>query len=378
MLFVHSADWQIGKVFKHFGPKEETLRQARLSAIERLGNLATDHGARHILVAGDVYDSEAPSPVTLRAPIERMKAYSEIHWHLLPGNHDPHRPEGVWDRLAQIGLPPNIHLHLTPAPYALEPHAFLLPAPLTRKTETQDLSEWMDAALTPAGALRIGLAHGCVTNFGSEGEATNPIRPDRPKSARLDYLALGDWHRTLQIGPAAWYAGTPEADRAGSQEQGTALLVELAGPGAPALVTPVVTGTYRWTTRTEHLTSGAELPDLEKRLRAESDLPRVILRLRLEGALPIAAFAELQHRLIDLEAALFHLTVDQSGLATRPTEGDLEAIDFDGVLRRCADRLRSLGDDGALDVRRRAEEALVELYLRVADAQHDAQHKDAA
>jgi hypothetical protein len=152
-----------------------------------------------------------------------MKAFPEVHWHLLPGNHDPHRPEGVWDRVAQIGLPQNIHLHLTPAPFAFDAQAFLLPAPLTRKAEAQDLTAWMDAAPTPAGALRIGLAHGCVTNFGGDGEATNPINPDRSKSARLDYLALGDWHRTLQIGPAAWYAGTPEPDRAGGQELGTAL-----------------------------------------------------------------------------------------------------------------------------------------------------------
>lgn len=370
MRFIHSADWQVGKVFKQFGAKEESLRQARLTAIERLGAHAKENGVYHILVAGDVYDSEAPNPHTLRAPIERMKTFPDVQWHLLPGNHDPHRPEGLWDRLAQLGLPPNLHLHLAPTPVALEPHAFLLPAPLTRKAETEDLTAWMDSAATPAGALRIGLAHGCVTNFGNEGETTNPIDPGRPKSASLDYLALGDWHRTLQIGPAAWYAGTPEPDRTGSQERGTALLVEVAGAGVPASVTPLVTGTYRWLSCTEHLGSGVQLTDLEQRLRAEGDLPRLILRLRLEGALPIVAFAELQQRLVDLEAALFHLDVDQSALVTRPTEADLEAIDFDGVLRRCADRLRSLGNDPARgpEMRHRAEEALVELYLRIADA----------
>ncbi len=104
MRFIHSADWQIGKVFKQFGAKEESLRQARLMAIERLGALARSNGVHHILVAGDVYDSEAPNPLTLRAPIERMKPIADIHWHLLPGNHDPRRPEGVWDRVAQLGL----------------------------------------------------------------------------------------------------------------------------------------------------------------------------------------------------------------------------------------------------------------------------------
>lgn len=368
MRFVHSADWQIGKVFKQFGAQEEALRQARLSAIERLGKLAATNGARHVLVAGDVYDSDAPSPVTLRAPIERMKPFADVHWHLLPGNHDPHRPEGVWDRLLQIGLPANVHLHLTAAPFALEEHAFLLPAPLTRKAESSDVTAWMVGAPTPAGALRIGLAHGSVTIFGSEGEATNPIDPARPKSARLDYLALGDWHRTLQIGPAAWYAGTPEPDRAAGQEQGTALLVDIPSAGAPAAATPVITGTYRWITRTERLSDQVALADLEQRLRAEFDLPRLILRLQLEGSLAIADYAELQRRLIDLQAAVFHLDIDQRALLARPTDADLEAIDFDGVLRRCADRLRSVGNDPErnADMRQRAEEALVELYLRVA------------
>jgi Calcineurin-like phosphoesterase len=373
MRFLHSADWQIGKVFKQFGTKEESLRQARLAAIERLGRLAIADDVRHVLVAGDVYDNEAPSPVTLRAPIERMKVFSDVHWHLLPGNHDPYRSEGVWDRLAQIGLPPNIHLHLTPTAFALGGHAFLLPAPLTRKAEPDDVTAWMDAAVTPLGALRIGLAHGSVTNFGSDGEAMNPIDPRRTKSAGLEYLGLGDWHRTLQIGPAAWYAGTPEPDRAGGQEQGTALLVDIPGPGAPASVTPVDTGTYRWIARTEHLSDATGLADLEYRMRQESDLPRLIVRLSLEGTLPIGVYADLQRRITDLEAAVFHLDVDQSSLLARPTEADLEMIDFDGVLRRCAERLRTVGNDPARtsDVRHRAEDALVELYLRVAGDQRE-------
>ncbi|MGJ0535168.1 metallophosphoesterase family protein [Methylocystis sp.] len=366
MRFIHTADWQIGKVFKQFGSKEEALRQARLAAIERLGTLARSHGASHILVAGDIYDNEAPNVITLRAPIERMKPFTDIHWHLLPGNHDPHRPEGLWNRVAQLGLPPHIHVHLKPEPIPLSDGAFLLPSPLLRKSEYSDLTDWMDSAATPPGALRIGLAHGGVINFASEGEAANPIDATRPAKAGLDYLALGDWHRTCQISPAVWYAGTPEPDRAGGQERGAALLVNVQGHGSPPSVTPLSTGTYRWLTRTEKLTDGGELADIDQRLRAEQDLSRLILRLRLEGTLPLAAHAELQRRLVDLEAAVFQLDADQAALAVRPTQADLESIDFDGVLRRSADRLKTLADDvtQAPELRRRAEEALIELYLR--------------
>jgi hypothetical protein len=68
---------------------------------------------------------------------------------------------------------------------------------------------------------------------------------------------------------------------------------------------------------------------------------------------------------------MFHLDLDQAALIARPTQTDLEAIDFDGVLRRSADRLKAIVDDTAqsAEMRRRAEDALIELYLRVADRQ---------
>ena len=98
MKFIHTADWQIGKVFRRFGDNEAMLRQARLDAIETIGRLAKAEGASCVLVAGDVYDSETPHPQTLRAPLERMRLFPQVRWYLLPGNHDPHRPQGVWDR----------------------------------------------------------------------------------------------------------------------------------------------------------------------------------------------------------------------------------------------------------------------------------------
>jgi hypothetical protein len=43
----------------------------------------------------------------------------------------------------------------------------------------------------------------------------------------------------------------------------------------------------------------------------------------------------------------------------------LEAIDFGGVLRHAADRLKTMADDESMDAneRRRAEDALVQLFV---------------
>lgn len=368
MRFVHTADWQIGRPFRQFGDRDAALRLARLAAIEKIGQLAQREGAAHVLVAGDVYDTESPQPKTLLEPLERMRRFPGVTWHLIPGNHDPHRPKGVWDRVREAGVPDNVRLHLTPEPVPLGDGVVLLPAPLTRKSEGGDLTEWFDAAETPPGTARIGLAHGSVQGFGTEGEASNPIAPARPERAGLAYLALGDWHRTVQIGPRLWYAGTPEPDRAGSQEEGQALLVEIAGPGAPPTVTPHTVGTHRWVDRRVQLADTADLPDMDARLRALPEPSCAIMRLRLEGTLPVAGRAELDRVLLGLEAALFHLDVDHAGLLVRPTAADLEAIDFGGVLRLAAERLKAAADDAAQppEARRRAEDALVQLFVRAA------------
>jgi DNA repair exonuclease SbcCD nuclease subunit len=135
MRFIHTSDWQIGEVFRQVDDGTMAVLQTeRLEAIGRLGRLAREQRAPLVLVAGDVYDSDKPSDRTLEQPIERMRAFPEVRWHLLPGNHDSHQPNGLWDRLRKKGLPDNIVLHLEPGPKAIEGvPAVLLPAPLTRR-----------------------------------------------------------------------------------------------------------------------------------------------------------------------------------------------------------------------------------------------------
>ncbi|MDC7786139.1 DNA repair exonuclease [Rhodoplanes sp. TEM] len=368
MRFVHTADWQIGKPFVRFGDKAEAFRAARLDAVEAIGRLAVAEGAAHVLVAGDVFDSDSPANVTLRAPVERMRGFSAVIWHLLPGNHDAHRPGGPWERLCALGLPANVVVHLSAEPVALGGHAVLLPAPLTSRHETRDLTARMDEAATPPGTIRIGLAHGAVTRFGTpgdDGEAANQIDPGRAEKAGLDYLALGDWHRTREIGPRTWYAGTPEPDRHDSQTVGTALLVTVPQAGAPPTVEPRHVGTYRWAAETLDLADADTLAAREALLRTAHDpVSKLVLKLKIGGALSIAARRALDEWLERLQASVFHLDAALA-LAIRPDAADLERIDFDGVLRRVAETLKARAADPALTAaeRQTAEDALLALYL---------------
>ncbi len=177
----------------------------------------------HVLVAGDVLDSATPRDIVLRQMLQRLAANAHVQWHLLPGNHDPATPRGVWHRLAALQPAPHIHLHATPTPREIEPGVVLLPAPLFARASHEDPTRWMDDYTSPLGTIRIGLAHGSVHGFGSEGDAAVPIHQSRIDSARLAYLALGDWHGTKRITDRIWYAGTPEPDQFADNDPGNVL-----------------------------------------------------------------------------------------------------------------------------------------------------------
>lgn len=362
---IHTSDWQIGKVFRFLdGATMGVVQEARLAAITRIGGEAKALGAGHVLVAGDVYDMEALSTRSLNQPLERMRNFPGVRWHLIPANHDPHRPNGLWDQLVRRGLPDNVHAHLSRAPVALEDGAWLLPAPLFHRHTLSDPTAWMDAAPTPGGAIRIGLAHGSVTGFGPEGtDQPNYISPLRPQAAGLAYLALGDWHRQQRIGPRCWYSGTPEPD-AFDVEAGRALLVEIEGPDAEPAVTPFETGQFRWLPFSAQLNGRADIDQLAARLRALGGaLDRVLVHLEVEGALSLQDRSAFEAEIVDgVSAALRFLRVDERRLFPSPTAEDLDRIDRGGFVRAAAEELRALaaggGAEGAL-----AAEALQKLYV---------------
>ena len=134
------------------------------------------------------------------------------------------------------------------------------------------------------------------------------------------------------------------------------------------------TGAYRWLSQREELSDAADLDGLEARLRALPDRTSLVTRLDLSGTLDLTARADLERRLASLEAAMFWLQPDLEDLHVRPTLADLEKIDFDGVLREVAETLRQQAESAALGPveRRRAEEALVQLYLLTRDSRGEA------
>ena len=346
--FLHTADWQIGKRFGSFpDDKPAVLRDERLRAVDRLAAAAAARGCAAVLVAGDVFDSETiPSALCARL-LSLLGAYTHLTWHLLPGNHDPARPGGIWSTLSSGGLPANVQVHLQPQPVALAPDVMLLPAPLTSKRTNSDPTAWMDEAATPSGTMRIGLAHGSVQGFGSDGDASVNIDAARPKRSGLAYLALGDWHGTMRIGERVWYSGTPEPDGFRDNDPGNALVVRLDGNAVPN-VERIPTGHYTWVRRECAADSAAALGGIEDEVsRLGGAASRCLMSLVLKGALPLAEFARIEERLEALAPRLFHLAPDLRELSSFTDVGGLQAL-HSPALSEIAARLKQAGSEGTV------------------------------
>lgn len=364
LRILHTADWQLGKPF-HQLPAEVAplLRDARFAAVRKLAELATRHEVAAVLVAGDAFDGQLVPERTLVQALAAMRGFAGP-WVLLPGNHDAALAEGVWSRLQRLGLPANVILAKEPSPIELaDGRLTVLPAPLTERHTSDDLSAWMDGAATPSGAVRVGLAHGSVAGrLPESADAANPIDPNRADRARLDYLALGDWHGTLEIAPRSWYAGTPEPDRFRANESGNVLLVELAGPGSPPLVTPLPTARHVWRQLELELTGAADPKvALDAVLGPLAGPELTLVQLTLSGVLDLAARAKLALALERWSGEFCHLDVRDELLA-EPSERDLLSLGESPVLGAVA---RDLAELAVTDDRHReiASLALRLLYL---------------
>ncbi|GGA59981.1 metallophosphatase [Nitratireductor aestuarii] len=365
LKFIHSSDLHLGKRFANM-PEEirGRLREARHAVLGKLAEAARDHGASVILIAGDTFDTETPSPEIRRQTLAEMAAHAPLQWIILPGNHDSLQASQLWNAL-QAEAPANVVLAMEPRPIMLSADATLLPAPCTTRRPGRDLTEWVDNAATPDRNIRVCLAHGGILDFSEDGDASGIIAPDRAKRSGLDYLALGDWHGTMAVDPRTHYSGTPEPDRFKHNEPGRALAVEIPAAGAEPIVTPVETGTFSWSTQPLHLLSEDDPAALVRQLLPEGVKRRqTLMRILASGRTRPDGRASLAATIEHAAPEFAFLALDDAGLETDCEAGDLDAIDKAGALRIAAEELLTDSDNTALSAAERqvAREALLRLF----------------
>ena len=399
--FMHVADLHLGMRVTRFEEAAcSRIGEARFEAMEQIRAKAGEHKVQFILIAGDVFDDHSVS----RTIAERTFTLFEgraitCPVYIIPGNHDPLSPGGVWDRDPWKREQPTKRIQLIreARPVSVpDLPVTLFPCPLRNRNSIGDPTAWIAEHPREEGdrTVRIGLAHGSLNFLPNLPLDDHLIRPDAADHYHLDYLALGHWHKPYRHRSAdgserTAYSGTHEpmrfpdsragvstgwascsddgdAERFQDEGRGTALVVSIEEAGAPPQIETIEVGRLCWAAEECDMTT-RPLGEIITAYADRPDRALTLLRLSLSGVL-----APEKHKRIDevLKDIVLNRYCPGSSLRAddvlvEPSPEQLEKVVGGGVLSRVLGRLReeSLSTDPA---EKRVAEHAVKLLYRMA------------
>jgi DNA repair exonuclease SbcCD nuclease subunit len=378
--FIHTADLQLAKPYGSIQDenKRVKLKDVRFDVFTTIKKMVEEHGAKFVVIAGDMFDSTTPTNYDVSQACSLIGAIN-VPVYVIPGNHDHGGKGSVWYQdffiKEQPRLAPNLIILLEPKAIEIE-HAILFPCPLLRRHEYDDLTAWLrtiDSSVFPASKPKIILAHGTTQDFSSgsalddEYIVANFIDLVGFPENEFDYIALGDWHGTKKVGPKAWYAGTPEIDRfikGAENKPGHVLLVEADCKKAP-VVTEIRTTKVEWYEKEFEFIDENSLDIFIADIKAlfGTRVAEDLLKLTLTGHLGLADFTKLEEQITTLESRMINLKLDNR-VSITPTNDEIESLKnrlSDPLISSVADKLiqaSMLGNEDA----EIATVALRELY----------------
>ncbi|MEV0587183.1 exonuclease SbcCD subunit D [Nonomuraea sp. NPDC050310] len=342
MKILHTADWHVGKVLKGHSRADE-----HRAVLRELVGAAREHDVDAVIVAGDLFDTSAPTPEAQSLVLPALLALHEDGRDVvvLAGNHDnPQLFEVYRPLLGKLGVHVVGTFRRTAVeftarsgePVRLAALPFLSHRYVVRAAEVlagtaiehnRDYAARMGeliAALTSGFSgetVNLVTTHGTLPGGrfgGGEREAQSVFSyyfEPTAFPASTQYAALGHLHRRQQIpGPCPiWYPGSPLAVDFGEEANLPGALLVDVEPGRPAVVTELLVSQAR---RLRTVSGSlAELEALETGddwLRVVvAEQPRVGLADQVRALLPYAIDVSIDERFRPVRA------VRQAGAGTR-------------------------------------------------------------
>jgi exonuclease SbcD len=230
---LHTSDWHVGKVLKGRDRFDE-----HDAALRSIIQTARSEDADLVLIAGDLFETAAPSPKAQGLVMRALLALRQDGRQVvaIAGNHDN---AGLLESVYRPVLG-ELGLHIVGTPKAPDSGGTAIVGALSAQF-TPDSVNIIMAHATVLGGRRGGGERDVQTAFDYEVPASM-----FPPSAH--YAALGHLHRQQEI-PApcpAFYSGAPLPVDFGEEANEPAALIITATPGIRAVARPVlVTGGRR-------------------------------------------------------------------------------------------------------------------------------------
>ena len=369
--FLHTADWQLGMARHYLGHDAQArFSGARLDVIEQMARLAVNEQCEFAVVCGDVFESNQVQRQVLVRSFEKMAAFPQLNFFLLPGNHDPLDASSIYNSPTFIECcPGNVKVLKGFEPVQAAPGVELLPAPWPNKHPTTDLVEAACSGLEQSSSLRIIVGHGAIDSM-----SPNPNDPkvialerleERISAGLIHYVALGDRHSTTNVGTTdrVFYSGAPEPTDYDETNPGNVLIVDLGADHVDVAVKHL--GTWRFLRRDWQMSSYKDIEALGEWLSSIEDKDRTIVKVSMVGQVSVdqkARLDELLEHHADLLAAI-ETWERHSDLVVIPDDADLDHFGLSGFASDALTELHMMAEQG--DSAPAARDALALLYRLV-------------
>jgi exonuclease SbcD len=280
MRLLHTSDWHVGKTLKGRSRLEEQEQVLR-----EIVGIAREHQVDAVLVAGDLYDTAAPSAQAQQLVVRTLMGLARdgaevvaiAGYHDHPGAIDAYRPLAGAAGITLVGTPRTAarggvveftarstgeRATLAVLPFLSQRYA-VRAAELVANTPAENTGAYDQQLRDILGTLTAGfrddtvnlvMAHLTVLNgvFGGGERAAQSIFeyavPATIFPIESHYVALGHLHRRQRIDAPCpvHYCGAPLAIDFGEQDNTSVVCLVEASPGTPAQVTDIpITGGRR-------------------------------------------------------------------------------------------------------------------------------------
>jgi DNA repair exonuclease SbcCD nuclease subunit len=338
--------------------------QARIDAIARLGEIASEQDAAFIVVAGDVFESNQVSRETLVRTLDALNTLP-VPVFLLPGNHDPLDGASIFATPEFRRTADHVIVLRDREPIPVSDGVEVVGAPWGTKHPSSDLCANLAAELKPApkGTVRIAVCHGQVDTLSPDSSRPEIINLAAAEQAiaegKFHYLGLGDRHSVTEVGGTGriWYSGAPVATDFDEVDPNKALLVEVDPSSGTCTVEPLQVGDWHFIAEAFPLNSQEDLDHYSAWLDGLTAKQRTAIKVGFEGSINLATAAALDE-VFDSRAELFaslRRRARTTDLAIVPDELDQDSVSLSGYAKLTYDELleqSTAGDDIAQDALR--------------------------
>lgn len=280
---LHTADVHLGREFPSLREKGPEYRRQLLATFEQIIDLAVRQNVSLLLIAGDLFDTNAVLGTPIRTVLAAFKKLETagIRVCVLPGTHDMYGEDSIY---RFVGLPSNVMV-FTPQHAShmyedldLTVYGKAFDGKLVGTSSLQGLS------LSADSKLHVGMAHCSLRVEGVIEKETMLVDKSEISGSGFDYLALGHWHSfrdCSQGATKAFYCGSPEPIYMDQKGAGSVALVTIHDKGKVD-VQRIRVGSKAFDEMTINVELLKTIEDITQTVSTKAD-PNLILEVTLEG-----------------------------------------------------------------------------------------------